>query len=92
MRTFSSTVAPGRMLVIWYERAMALREMRSGGSPVMSSPSNRMRPAVGRITPVRQLKNVDLPAPLGPMMARISPRRHGDGDVVERGEAAEADA
>src|SRR3989475_671082 len=73
MRTFSSTVAPGRMLVIWYERAMALREIRFGGSPAMSSPANRMRPALGCSTPVTQLKNVDLPAPLGPMMARISP-------------------
>src|SRR5262245_37286366 len=41
----------------------------------MSRPSNTMRPAVGRSTPVRQLKNVDLPAPFGPMTARISPRR-----------------
>src|SRR5262245_47632587 len=41
----------------------------------MSWPSNTMRPLVGRSTPVRQLKKVDLPAPLGPMMARISPRR-----------------
>src|ERR1043166_7007607 len=73
MRTVSSTVAPGRMLVIWYERAMALREIRFGGSPAMSSPANRMRPALGCSTPVTQLKNVDLPAPLGPMMARISP-------------------
>src|SRR6266545_903624 len=73
MRTFSSTVAPGRMLVIWYERAMALREIRFGGSPAMSSPANRMRPALGCSTPVTQLKNVDLPAPLGPMMARTSP-------------------
>src|SRR5438094_693800 len=73
MRTFSSTVAPGRMLVIWYERAMALREIRFGGSPAMSSSANRMRPALGCSTPVTQLKNVDLPAPLGPMMARISP-------------------
>src|SRR5437667_90218 len=73
MRTFSSTVAPGRMLVIWYERAMALREIRFGGSPAMSSPANRMRPALGFSTPVTQLKNVDLPAPLGPMMARTSP-------------------
>src|SRR6266850_7046350 len=39
----------------------------------MSSPLNTMRPLVGRSTPVRQLKNVDLPAPLGPMTARISP-------------------
>src|SRR5215470_223648 len=41
----------------------------------MSWPSKTMRPPVGRSTPVRQLKKVDLPAPLGPMMARISPRR-----------------
>src|SRR5262249_52892702 len=32
------------------------------------------RPLVGRITPVRELKKVDLPAPFGPMIARISPR------------------
>src|SRR5713101_6492022 len=48
-------------------------EMRSGGSPAMSSPSKTMRPAVGRSTPVRQLNKVLLPAPFGPMMARISP-------------------
>src|SRR5262245_19723673 len=73
IRTFSSTVAPGRMLVIWYERAIALRETACGGSPAMSSPLNRIRPLVGRSTPVRQLKRVDLPAPLGPMIPRISP-------------------
>src|SRR5580765_6014991 len=39
----------------------------------MSCPSNTMRPLVGRSTPVRQLKKVDLPAPWGPMTARISP-------------------
>src|SRR5262245_44840637 len=53
---------------------MPRREMRSGGRPAMSAPPNRMRPLVGRRTPVRQLKNVLLPAPLGPMIARISPR------------------
>src|SRR5262245_31606903 len=73
MRTFSSTVAPGRIFVIWYERAIAFCAMRCGGSPAMSSPAKTMRPAVGRSTPVTQLKNVDLPAPFGPMMARISP-------------------
>src|SRR2546426_9007203 len=73
IRTFSRTVAPGRMLVIWYERAIAFREMAWGGSPAMSSPLNTMRPLVGRSTPVRQLKKVDLPAPFGPMIARISP-------------------
>src|SRR6266480_4919132 len=47
--------------------------MRCGGRPVMSSPSNTTRPPVGRSTPVRQLKNVDLPAPLGPISPRIAP-------------------
>src|SRR5436305_171809 len=73
MRVFSKVVALGRMLVIWYERAMPLREMRSGDAPVMSSPSNRMCPEEGRNTPVRQLKNVLLPAPFGPIIARTSP-------------------
>src|SRR5882757_7152926 len=49
-------------------------EIRSGDSPVISPPSNRMRPEDGRNTPVRQLKNVLLPAPFGPMTARISSR------------------
>src|SRR5262249_57094174 len=49
-------------------------EMGLGGSPATSSSFRKMWPDVGRSTPVRQLKKVDLPAPLGPMMARISPR------------------
>src|SRR5438552_15983594 len=52
---------------------MAFREMVWDGSPAMSSPLNTIRPLVGRSTPVRQLKKVDFPAPLGPMIARISP-------------------
>src|SRR5271169_2776933 len=63
------------MLVIWYDRAMPLCEIRSGGSPVISPPLNRICPDDGRRTPVRQLKNVLLPAPFGPMIARISSRR-----------------
>src|SRR6202035_4867087 len=53
---------------------MPLCEIAFEGSPVMSLPSKKMRPEVGRSTPVRQLKNVLLPAPFGPMMARTSPR------------------
>ena len=45
---------------------MPFCEMRLGGRPAMFSPLNRMRPEVGRMTPVRQLKNVLLPAPFGP--------------------------
>src|SRR5688572_33134027 len=50
------------------------REITLGGWPVMSLPLNRIRPEVGRSTPVTQLKNVLLPAPFGPITARISPR------------------
>src|SRR5712691_3402508 len=39
----------------------------------MSSSRNTIRPLVGFSTPVRQLKRVDLPAPLGPMIPRSSP-------------------
>ncbi len=39
---------------------MPFCEIRSGESPVMSSPPNRICPEVGRNTPVRQLNNVDL--------------------------------
>src|SRR5207247_8565346 len=52
---------------------MAFRDIVCGGRPAMSSPLNMIRPLVGRRTPVRQLKKVDLPAPLGPMIPRISP-------------------
>src|SRR4051794_26238914 len=53
---------------------MPFCEIRFGGSPVISSPSSTIRPEVGRRTPVRQLKKVLLPAPFGPITARISPR------------------
>src|SRR5205809_3930776 len=40
----------------------------------MRRPRHRTSPASARSWPVRMLKNVDLPAPFGPMSARISPR------------------
>src|SRR5580658_6618809 len=49
-------------------------EIALDGNPLISLPSNRMRPLVGRSTPVKQLKNVLLPAPLGPIIARTSLR------------------
>src|ERR1700691_4304552 len=42
-------------------------------SPVTSLPSNTMRPRVGAKKPLIMLKNVVLPAPFGPMIARSSP-------------------
>src|ERR1700684_1168253 len=53
---------------------MPLCEIAFEGSPVIALPSKMMRPEVGRSTPVKQLKNVLLPAPFGPMMARTSSR------------------
>src|SRR3954462_2675087 len=39
----------------------------------MSRPSKKTLPDVDSKSPVRQLKNVDLPAPLGPIRPRMSP-------------------
>ena len=70
---------------------MPFCEIRLGGSPAMSSPLNRIRPEVGRSTPVRQLKKVLLPAPFGPMIARIFAPANFEIDVIESGQSAEAD-
>ena len=70
---------------------MPFCEIALEGRPVMSSPSKMMRPLVGRSTPVRQLKNVLLPAPFGPIMARTSSRAHFEIDVGQRRQAAETD-
>src|ERR1700710_610009 len=39
----------------------------------MSCPSSKTLPEVDNRSPVRQLNNVDLPAPFGPIRPRISP-------------------
>src|SRR3954464_2157501 len=45
--------------------------MRCGAMPVMSQPASRTWPVSGRRWPVIRLKNVDLPAPFGPITAAI---------------------
>src|SRR5262245_28167248 len=72
--TFSKTVSLGKMLVRWNERPMPRRQTSWGASPVMSRPFRITAPASGRRWPVTRLKNVVLPAPLGPMIAAIWPR------------------
>src|SRR3954470_15078532 len=52
---------------------MPSRACSSGEARVTSLPSNVMRPVVGSVSPARQLKNVDLPAPFGPIRPMISP-------------------
>ena len=47
--------------------------MSRGASPAMFLPSNRISPESGASWPLIMLKQVDLPAPFGPIMARNSP-------------------
>src|SRR6202030_1596940 len=52
---------------------MPARACASGAARVTSTPLKTMRPAVGNVSPARQLKKVDLPAPFGPIRPMISP-------------------
>src|SRR5882724_7731500 len=52
---------------------MPSRACSSGVARVTSMPSKVMRPVVGSVSPARQLKKVDLPAPFGPISPMISP-------------------
>src|ERR1700730_1829668 len=49
--------------------------MARGGRPAMLRPANWISPALGLICPLIMLKQVDLPAPFGPISARNSPSR-----------------
>src|SRR5436190_1018691 len=53
---------------------MPSRAVACCGTPVMSAPLNQMRPEVGIVSPEIRRKKVVLPAPLGPMIERSSPR------------------
>ncbi len=68
-RMFSEIGRVGNRLVIWNERPMPARQMRSGGRPEMSSAPSRIVPASGGNMPETRLKAVVLPAPLGPISA-----------------------
>src|SRR3990170_7861108 len=63
------------MLVIWNERAKPIFARCGADRRVTSSPAKRMLPASGRRLPASWLMSVVLPAPLGPMMACVSPSR-----------------
>src|SRR6185369_2619773 len=52
---------------------MPLLMMRCGATPAISTPSNRIDPAVGTSVPDSMLKIVLLPEPFGPIRPRISP-------------------
>src|SRR5215831_8326096 len=71
--TLSSTDIEPNVSGTWKVRAMPRRARCSGVSRVTFRPSKCTVPEVGWRSPVRQLKNVDLPAPLGPMSPSTSP-------------------
>ena len=62
------------MLVTWKLRASPRRLIANGRAPAISSPWSRIEPRVGAKRPLIRLNSVDLPAPLGPMIAWRSPR------------------
>src|SRR5215469_13710775 len=71
--TLSRIVMSGNVAGIWKVRPMPSRACASGDARVTSMPSNRTDPALGTRSPARQLKNVDLPAPFGPISPMMSP-------------------
>ena len=72
-RRFSNTDSLGKMLVIWKLRDRPLRLISYGAMPLMRWPFKITSPLVGAKRPLMRLNSVDLPAPLGPMMATRSP-------------------
>ena len=81
--TFSRTVMEPKVAVIWKVRPTPSRQIARGARPVMSPSEQPTRPASGRSWPFSMLKQVDLPAPFGPISASISPGCDGEGDAVD---------
>src|SRR3954447_2004963 len=77
MRRYFVTVTPGTETGYWNAMNSPIRERSSGAAWVMSSPSNRIWPSLTSSVgwPMIALASVDLPEPLGPMSAWISPER-----------------
>src|SRR5438128_5016500 len=71
--TFSRIVSLRNGRGIWNVLAIPRWQIASGVRPAISSPRNRMEPAVRGSAPEMQLKAVVLPEPFGPMSPRISP-------------------
>src|SRR5205807_365736 len=71
--TLSSRVMSSKVAGTWKVRPMPASACVSGEVRVRSTPAKTMRPEVGCMSPARQLKNVDLPAPFGPIRPTISP-------------------
>jgi len=71
---FSFTLRLGKTFASCGTNAIPSALISRGARPVMSRPSSRTAPRLGRRMPATTLRSVDLPAPFGPMMPTISPR------------------
>ena len=73
---FSATVSPGApaWLVCWWTVAMPSARAACGEAIDTGLPATSTRPASGCSVPDRIFTSVDLPAPLAPISATISPR------------------
>src|SRR5437763_2004543 len=71
--TFSSAVIALKSRMFWNVRAIPAFVTWWGLRPTIGLPSSRISPEVGTSSPVTRLKNVVLPAPLGPMRPWIWP-------------------
>ena len=88
--TLSSTLSAGNGRTIWKVRPMPRRQMRSGGKPSMRSPAKLMVPPSGANTPAIMLNSVVLPAPFGPITAKMPPSGTSKLKLVDREKPAEA--
>ena len=86
----SSTVRAGNRRASWNERPRPRQARSATERPEMSSSPRSTVPRSAGTKPEIRSNSVVLPAPLGPMMPTISPGRGREGDVVDRGQAAEA--
>src|SRR5215217_5186892 len=77
MRKYLAVVTPGMATGYWKAMKRPARARSSGSASVMSSPSKRIEPSVTSRPgwPMMALASVDLPDPLGPIIAWISPER-----------------
>ena len=73
--TFSTTVSEAKVSAIWKVRPTPRRQIASGRLPTSSVPPSSTEPPSGFNWPLTILKQVVLPAPLGPIKASISPAR-----------------
>ena len=86
----SVTVSDGNSRASWNTRPMPSAARRRPIASVTSRPARRMRPDVGARNPVQTSNSVVLPAPLLPMIPRISCGATWKRRVVERAHPAEA--